>query len=81
MLSRRQTDEEPRRRSRATWIVAVLVVVFVLYLLSAGPMLFLNRHGYISDGAVTTAYRPIIYLIDGFPTIKSWVRNYLALWK
>ena len=50
MLSRqhRQTDEEPRRGSRAAWIgVAVLVFVFVLYPLSMGPALAWGcRNGY-----------------------------------
>ena len=83
MLSRqpRQTDEEPRRRSRTTRIVAVLVVVFVLYLLSFGPALALVMH-YENESVVTVfraAYVPLGALADVTGT-GSYLEAYGKWW-
>ena len=54
-----EESEQPRPYRRATWIVAVLVVVFVLYPLSIGPAVVLaNYAGNLRAGAMALS---IIY--------------------
>ena len=86
MLSRqpRQTDEEPRRRGRAGWIVAVMVVVFVLYPLSTGPAMWLIHHGYVRntpDGPAGIFYLPIKWLARMSPQFASVLSWYFDLWE
>ena len=84
MLSRqpRQTDEEPRRSSRSTLIVAVLVAVFVLYLLSIGPVVWLAERDVFSGStvkAIENGYYPLVVVAEkaGAEGALFW---YIGLW-
>ena len=80
MLSRqpRQADEEPRRNIRSTWIVAVLVIVFVLYPLSIGPMnVLVIRYGV--SHRVFIAYLPLVRICEVTHT-NTLLMNYRMWW-
>jgi hypothetical protein len=56
-----------------------VLIAFLLYLLSTGPMLRLGQRGYISEKAFGAVYAPVGFFmkIPGFEKAMLW---YIGLW-
>ena len=64
-------------------ISAVVVLLPVLYLFSAGPVEWLMSHGYVSYGNpfVKAFYYPGELLMKQFSPLNDFVRWFLSFWK
>ncbi|HEV3301894.1 MAG TPA: hypothetical protein VG055_19725 [Planctomycetaceae bacterium] len=67
--------DEPRKRSRA-WIGWILLAVFVVYPLSAGPALWIADRFECWD-AVYCAYFPLVWPLSHFPPLFDVLIWYL----
>src|SRR5262245_21827067 len=76
-----QIDRPPQKAWPAAWkIVVALVLVPILYVLSAGPSVWLFHSGLLSkpwDGILADAYYPVILAEPKLPVLAA----YLAWWK
>jgi hypothetical protein len=54
------------------------MVVFVLYILSTGPVWWLHKHGVISRPSFASVYQPIGYFIENSPGDIFY--RYIAWW-
>ena len=79
-----ENSESIARGRVLSWLALVLLIVLVLYFLSAGPVSLLfdktnGFHGMISLEQMETFYQPIIWLHD-HTFMKKPVEWYLSLW-
>jgi|GEM_PF-6069909 len=63
--------------------VGAVILLPVLYLVSAGPVEWLMAHGYVSydNPYVKAFYYPGVRLMEIFPPLNDLVRSWLSLWK
>jgi hypothetical protein len=79
-------DEGPTRIERRLSTIAVavfvaaLVLLPLLYVLSAGPAVWLLAHGFLSDAAFTWFYFPLSYVSDRWQSLEAFLEFYLELW-
>ncbi len=74
-------DESKERNWAIPVVIAVgLVLVPALYVLSTGPALWLENHGYLAVGVVGTVYHPIALASESFETIDSALVWYWRFW-
>jgi len=75
---------EPRNKGGwlvvAAFVVAALVLLSVLYVLSAGPVFLLINNGYLSDRTADIVYAPLRTLSDRVPAVNSFMEWYVDLW-
>ncbi|MCA9028672.1 MAG: hypothetical protein KDA86_25930 [Planctomycetaceae bacterium] len=68
---------------RFPWLMFSLLVLFVAYPLSTGPMFWLDIHGYVSGEAacevMDTFYAPIEWVTDSSETLQNLYYRYLSL--
>jgi hypothetical protein len=80
------TDGGPTKIERslstiAAWaILAVMLLLPLLYVLSAGPAEWLLMHGYLSDGVFGWFYFPLSYLSERVGPLEAFLDFYLELW-
>jgi hypothetical protein len=71
--------------SASGWTVAVvllsLLLLFVLYVLGAGPMAWLVAHGYISGDLAGLFYLPVACVIETTDWFDRYWWAYLDLWR
>jgi hypothetical protein len=77
-------SDEPKKRPRA-WIGWTALVLFVLYPLSMGPVWWLDDHfgpwgSGIVSGPQFTAYAPLFWLGERFPSFGNALHWYVHLW-
>ena len=72
-------QREPRRGSLAVWVAIVVIVLPVLYVLSLGPGVWLDNHGYLSDAA-DMIYWPLDKLYDQWQPAHAFFDWYVELW-
>ncbi len=80
-------DKLPRRIAwfapwtwRRRWLVtAALVLLFVVYPLSAGPAFGLAISGWLPMLPVMLLYRPIVLIASSNPEATEWVEWYISL--
>ena len=72
------------REKRAIRTAVVLVLVFVAYPLSMGPMVWLGEHGYLPKAMQPVFDQALSLVIAtmrfGPPTIGRWMSWYIGLW-
>ena len=74
----------PRKLSGTGTVVVAVVVLLALYVLSLGPMVWLNDNGYLSDesGSVfEMVYLPLDILYNEFAWVESILDAYMDLWR
>lgn len=78
--SMKETLAAESESSRPSGIRTALfvLVVFVFYVLSTGPVWWLHKHGFISRPAFEIIYLPIGYLIDHSP--GDILFRYISWW-
>jgi hypothetical protein len=70
-----------QRRSAISVIVGIVVVVVpLLYALSAGPAYELVRSGRMSEQQYETIYWPVLRAVRAFPTVDNLGRKYRDFW-
>jgi hypothetical protein len=80
MVGMESDETKPRRRWQ--WHLAVsLFLLFVVYPLSVGPLVWLVKRGYLSEQSVIFyAYVPLGWLEDQWPPIERAFDWYANLW-
>lgn len=78
----RGMEDEGKERSWSvpTIIALALIFVAVLYVLSTGPALWLENHGYLAVGVMGTVYFPITLACESSETIDSALVWYWRFW-
>jgi hypothetical protein len=72
-------DEQTPERSGLTWLVGA-VFMFVLYVLSIGPVVALNKSKPVTSlNAIRQVYFPVIWLHD-HTALKGPLDAYARLW-
>ena len=74
-------DNEARPRRRATWIVAVLVVAFVLYPLSIGPACLLVDRGAVELNTIGVVYWPVVRVAETNQATADTCMAYVKWWR
>jgi hypothetical protein len=73
-----------RKDGGSSWTVAAvlfaLVVFPVLYVLSSGPLLWLQMHGYVSRSFLGFIYYPLSLVPEQFTWFRQFWGAYLQLW-
>lgn len=59
----------------------LLVLVPLLYILSAGPVIGLMYRGYISQSTTMTVYSPLAFVSDKFTPLKEGMNWYVDLFR
>jgi hypothetical protein len=78
--------DEPAKKESASRSVAlsaglaVALVLPILYVLSIGPAVWLSDQGYTGDPESNPIYRPLVWLVDTFPTFEEFIDWYVDLW-
>jgi hypothetical protein len=54
----------------------VLLLLPVFYVLSSGPVVWLENNSYIPDGVVERIYAPVLFVSRHFSAIREWLRWY-----
>ena len=81
----RSMSEDPKKKGGTTGpvvfvVIGLLIVLPVLYVLSAGPAALLTDKRYISVETLQTIYRPITWAGKRSPTFNSAINWYIKLW-
>ncbi len=72
-----EQPKQPRRQHLVLW---TLVLVFVIYPLSSGPLVKLWATAGFSPDPMLGLYTPLIYLAFYIPVVRSVLGWYLKLW-
>jgi hypothetical protein len=76
-------NSKPGRRSRIlAWTAALVIILPILYVLSAGPAVFVavkSEGRYLSYGFIDTFYAPVEWL-DTKTVLHAPLEWYLSLW-
>ena len=62
-------------------VVGMLLLVPLLYILSAGPMIGLMSRGYISEGATMAVYAPIAFVCESCTPLNDGMGWYVDLFR
>jgi hypothetical protein len=78
------TDPKPEQRGRgwAFYVLVILIALPILYVLSAGPAMWLGRNGYLggpSSPAREAFYWPLIRLSERSPALEKWISWWTGL--
>jgi hypothetical protein len=73
-------DETQVRRRYGLWIALALVLAPVLYMLSAGPAVYLVERTGTGDDAARIVYAPLIWLAENTP-LRGPLVWYIDLWE
>lgn len=74
-------DGRRGKSGAAVAVVLIFVLLFpMLYVLSVGPMLRLNRSGVVRDSAMETLYFPLAWLHD-HALLEGPLDWYIELWE
>ena len=72
---------KPRSRW-PTYLAVGMVLLLVLYPLSAGPVDWLVQNGYLSPrAAIYSAYIPLVRFADLFPPLRDVLNWYVNWWR
>jgi hypothetical protein len=78
-------DDEATRRGGGTTaivLVAVLILLPTLYVLSIGPVIWLQNTGRIGESPVLeAAYSPLYWTMDNVPVAGPAIASYLWWWE
>jgi len=72
------------RRNLVAVAAVVVLMTPVIYVGALGPLVWLDRRGYIAishGSAIDWAYRPLAYLEVRSPMASQAVRWYVSLWE
>ena len=61
-------------------LVVLLIASPVLYILSAGPALWLVNHGYLDGWTYFRIYRPVSAFAYNHPQVNDAMNRYLSWW-
>jgi hypothetical protein len=81
-MTRAEPETETNARSRS-W-AGVLILLVALYVLSIGPVEWLDRHDFLPDPfrePLVVFYTPIILLHDYFSSCRQFLDWYVDLWR
>ena len=78
--------DEQRKHNGAVWITVLLLIAFLLYPLSAGPLIWMAINGMLSEPMLewlTAMYFPLAYVAesDDIPVLPSLLNSYLSFWE
>jgi hypothetical protein len=75
-------SEEPKKPGVAFWATVVVIAVPALYVASAGSLVWLKSHGFMSEAAWNAAM-VVYYPIDRLTPepFGSWIGWYVDLWR
>ena len=85
MSDDRENESGKRERSGFGPIVVLLILAMpLLYFLSTGPVLWLERRGYSSettDSVLRAVYGPVRFLIENSDTFAKVFKHWASLWQ
>ena len=73
------TPKMPSLLYRAMIAVTVCVGLFLVYVLSIGPAVWLSNRGYLAK-ETSAVYFPLFWLCEAFPWLKLLLQRYVDLW-
>lgn len=83
-LTMSQPTEDKPRRSTSTWWIVAVIVLLVAYPLSIGPVMWLDRHGYVAEPAIDLLmyfYVPLQIVYEYGPEpLQDLLGGYTDLW-
>lgn len=80
-------DETKPRSSLAVWLIwliAVLLAIPTAYVLSLGPVHWLNEHGYLNErtkAILIGFYGPLSTAVLEWPWLQRFLNWYMSFWR
>ena len=76
----KQENISPKRRKRLLIMLGAICALFLLYAMSIGPAVLLNKRGVISVETLERIYMPLNIVTSGVPGATQLFDAYIKLW-
>lgn len=71
--------QRPSNKSAAI-ILALVLLLPVVYVLSTGPVAWMQHHDFVGEDPAYTVYAPIRWAVQHSSTVAWAMKRYLVLW-
>lgn len=70
----------PKRRTRLLITLGAICILVLLYILSIGPAVLLNKRGVITVETLELIYMPLNLVVSVIPGATELIDSYMKLW-